>query len=196
MEKLDLHIVQSLQQRDKKAIALLYDQYAATLYGVVLKIVRSEVIAQDVLQEAFVKIWKNGPQYDPQKGTIFTWMLNIARNLAIDKTRSASFRHSGKIQTVDHFVSNNNQFSDQPNVDQIGLDGMVNDLDDKYRQVIDLVYFQGYTHKEVMEELNLPLGTVKSRIRLGLQKLRKVFGEFKVAITIACWFMGHFLGPY
>ena len=196
MKKENQHIIESLKSQDKEAIAILYDQYGPTLYGVVLKIVRSEAIAQDVLQEAFIKIWKNGPRFNGQKGSLFTWMLNITRNTAIDKTRSAHFRQGGKIQTIDEFVYNDKKLSDEPNVDQIGLRNIVSNLDERYREVIDLVYFQGYTQKEVMEELDIPLGTVKSRVRLALRELRKFFGEFKLVISIACWYLGQIFGSF
>lgn len=196
MEKANHNIIKLLQRQNKKVVAELYDQYGATLYGVVLKIVRSEAIAQDVVQDAFIKIWKNGPKYDPKKGSLFTWMLNIARNTAIDKTRSANFRQGGKIQEVDELVYNNIALSDQLNIDQIGIRKMVEDLDEKYRNIIDLVYFNGYTHKEVMEELDLPLGTVKSRIRSALRELRNIFGEFKISIIITCWHLSQLFGPF
>lgn len=187
MKKRDSKIIKLLQKQDKKAISILYDRYAPALYGIVLKIVRSEEIAQDVLQEAFVKIWKNGAQYNAKKGTLFTWMLNITRNTAIDKTRSASFRNSGKIQGLDLSVSDNKNLSFQNNPDHIGLKDMVNGLEEKYRVILDLIYFQGYTHSEVVETLDIPLGTVKSRIRIGLRELRKLFVELNPALLLLIW---------
>ena len=167
------HIIRLLKEKDKKAISILYDSYAATLNGVIVRIVQSEEIAQDVLQETFVKIWKNGPRYDSSKGTLFTWMLNIARNTAIDKTRSASFKNKGKIQALDKSVYNIKGTGINP--DQIGLRNMLDSLDPKYKQIMELVYFQGYTQKEISDELDLPIGTIKSRVRIGLRELRKFF---------------------
>ena len=161
------HIIKQLQEQNKQAISALYDQYGPALYGIVLKIVRSEMIAEDVLQEAFVKIWKKGHSYDPSKGTLFTWMLNITRNTAIDKLRTEESRN--RIATNQQEV-----FSETP-TDHIGLNTQVNKLEEKYRHVIDLIYFKGYTQEEVTEELNIPLGTVKSRVRIALRELRKVF---------------------
>lgn len=176
------NIIRLLQVKDKRAIELLYDQYSNTLYGVVLKIVRSEELAKDTLQEAFVKIWRNGPKYNAAKGTLFTWMLNIARNTAIDKTRSANYRHKGKIQSLDANVYKIGESRINP--DHIGVKNMINQLEPKYKEVIDLVYFQAYTHKEVMEELDIPLGTVKSRLRIGLRELRRVFDISKVVLFL------------
>lgn len=173
------HIIRLLKKKDKQAIDLLYDQYAGALYNISLKIVHSEDLASDVLQESFVKAWKHGPNYDKTKGTLFTWLLNITRNTAIDKTRSANFRRRGKIQSIDDSVYNlNTQFK----TDHIGLRELVDNLEEKYRIIIDLIYFQGFTQKEVEEHLHIPLGSVKSRVRIALRELRKVFEEHNVSL--------------
>ena len=163
---------------------MLYDRYSEVLYGIALKIVQSEEIASDVLQESFVKIWQNGPKYESKKGTLFTWMLNITRNTAIDKTRSSAFKSRKKIQDLDNSVYNNKQLSEELNPEHIGLREIVEKLDEKYRNVIDLLYFQGFTQQEVMEELDIPLGTVKSRARIAIRELRKHFNELKIALII------------
>ena len=184
MKNQEKNIIQGLKQQNKESIAQLYDQYGATLYGIILKIVQHEEIAKDVLQEVFVKIWKNGARYDTKKGSIFTWMLNIARNTAIDKTRSVSFRQKGKIQDLDQTVYNNTSLTTEQNTDVIGLKSFVNGLDEKYREIIDLVYFRGYTQKEVEKHLNIPLGTVKSRVRIALRELKRIFDEQKITIIV------------
>ncbi len=188
MKDQNSHIVQALQKRDKRVIEILYDQYSPALYGVILKIVRSEETACDVLQDTFIKIWTHGNQYDARKGTLFTWMLNIARNKAIDKTRSAAFKKKSKIQNLDQAVYNSVEQSEQLNPDHIGLKGMVDGLEDKYKEVIELAYFQGYTQKEIMERLDLPLGTVKSRVRIGLRELRRLFTLPKVSGFLLIWY--------
>ena len=171
-------LIQLLQIQDKRGISLIYDRYSAALYGVALRIVKSEAIAQDVLQDAFIKIWKSAPSYDGKKGTLFTWMLNITRNTAIDKTRSAHFRRSGKIQSIEDFVNGTEpSLSEEIAVEHIGVRKSVNNLEEKYQVVMDLVYFNGYTHQEAAECLNLPLGTVKSRVKIALRELRKIFLE-------------------
>ena len=165
-------IVSWLKAADKRGIECMYDQYADALYGIVLRIIPDEQIAQDVLQEAFIKIWKRADQYDAKKGTLFTWSLNIVRNSAIDKTRSKGYRKSGKIQGMENYVDVGKQ-AFRP--EHIGMQKMVGELEGKYREVIDLIYFNGYTQKEVEEELGIPLGTVKSRLRIGLSRLRAIF---------------------
>ncbi|MEO1513412.1 MAG: sigma-70 family RNA polymerase sigma factor [Bacteroidota bacterium] len=174
------YIILLLQRQDQRVMQSLYDNYAPALYGVILRIVRSEALAEDVLQDTFVKIWKYGPAYDPSKGSLFTWMLNIARNTAIDAIRSAHHRHQHDCRPVEQAP----ETSVQPNINHIGLDNIVENLEDKYRRVIDLIYFQGYTQKEVGEELNIPLGTVKSRVRIALRELRKFFTSKLVSLLL------------
>jgi len=174
MKFAESQIVEMLHQNDKQAIAVIYDHYAPALYGVVVRIVQSEEIAQDVMQDAFVKIWKKGTTYDSTKGTLFTWLLNITRNTAIDKIRSAGFRKSGENQNIDNHV-HNKVSSRGTNPDEIGVKELLNNLDDKYRDIIDMIYFRGFTQKEVSEELDIPLGTVKTRLRIGLRELRGIF---------------------
>ncbi len=178
MRATDEHIISLLDEQDKKAISFLYDRYAATLYGIVLRIVRLESLAEDTVQETFVKAWRNRKSYDVSKGTLFTWLLNIARNAAIDKTRSAEFRHNSKIRTLDAAVYNGEGLSVEFNPDYIGLDKIVKKLEEKYRIIVELIFFKGFTQNEVMEHLDIPLGTVKSRLRIALRELKKYFVEY------------------
>lgn len=177
MREMETEIVCLLQKQDKQAISLMYDRYAATLFGIVVRIVHSESLAEDVIQEVFVKAWRYGGNYEPSKGTIFTWLLNIARNTAIDKTRSVEFKQSGKIQTLDQLVYVHNRLTIEFNPDLIGLDKIVKQLEEKYRIIVELIFFRGFTHHEVTEHLDIPLGTVKSRLRIALRELRKYFVE-------------------
>ncbi|MFK7937625.1 MAG: RNA polymerase sigma factor [Saprospiraceae bacterium] len=182
----DSSIIQQLQQGDQQAIGLIYDKYGAALYGVVTKIVKSETIAEDVMQEAFVKIWKNATTYDSTKGKLFTWLLNIARNTAIDKIRSAKYRQSKRSVPIENSVSNDRNLSVETQIDHIGLKKVLDSLDEKYRIVIDLIYLQGYTQKEVEKELEIPLGTVKSRVRIAIRELRKRLGGILLLFVMYC----------
>ena len=169
-------LVRALKDRDKIAIQALYDMYSAALLGVIFRIVQHSEIAEDLLQDTFVKIWHSAENYDSTKGRLFTWMINIARNLAIDKIRSKDFRNASKNQDIE----NNVDFIDQQrkvtfNADTMGLKDMVTALKPEFKSVLDMVYFKGYTHVEAAEELNLPLGTVKTRVRMAILELRKYF---------------------
>ena len=170
-------LIALLKRKDERGFTILYDNYSAALYGVIFKIVRTEEIAADVMQESFVKIWKNIDFYDKSKGSLFTWILNIARNNAIDKIRSKDFRQNNSIQSVDHNVhiieSQTITQSDYKS-DLIGIDKLINQLRPEYQLLIDLIYLKGYTQAEVSEEFNIPLGTVKTRIKAAINQLREL----------------------
>jgi RNA polymerase sigma factor (sigma-70 family) len=166
-------LVALLQQRDNRAYSYLYDNYAGALNGVILPIVIDEETANDVLQEVFVNVWKKIEFYDSSKGRLFTWLLNIARNAAIDKVRSKGFRNSqSTISITEPGEATIGAAVSQPNADFIGLKKMLSKLKDEYRLLIDLSYFQGFSHDEISKALNIPLGTVKTRIRTALIQLK------------------------
>lgn len=167
-----------LKQQDRGALSQLYDMYNAALYGVVLRIVQSPELAQQVLQDTFLKVWKNSASYDSTKGRLFTWLLNIARNTAIDATRTSHFRHSQKTDNLETLV--HKPGNETLNPDHLGLREIVNALDEKYKSLIDLIYFKGYTQEEVAEETGIPIGTVKTRLRFAMNELRKTFGETNI----------------
>lgn len=172
----ETELVARLQRNDRAAYEHLYDNYSAALYGIINRIISDEEVAGDVLQEAFVKIWNNIKGYDASKGKLFTWMLNICRNLAIDKTRSKDYHNSQKNQSTEKSVSQLEQIHTEAiKPDQIGLREVVGRLDPQERLLIDLMYFQGYTQAEIAEECNMPLGTVKTRLRSATMNLRKLF---------------------
>lgn len=166
-------LVSLLRNRDNKAYAYLYDNYASALYSIVLQIVSDGELANDVLQEVFVNIWRRIEQYDPGKGRLFTWMMNIARNASIDTLRSRGYQNSRKNQSIQDNVDTI-QGTDviQPGVDTIGLRKVLEKLKDEQRVLIELAYFKGYTHEEIAELEKIPLGTVKTRIRNALIQLR------------------------
>ena len=183
----DQQLINRLQAQDRTAIAALYDAYGAALFGVVLRVVQQRELAEQVLQDTFVKAWKNGASYDTSKGRLFTWLLNIARNTAIDATRTAHFQKSKKTDSLDTLVHSPGGSSINP--DQIDVRAVVDRLDEKYKLLIDLIYFQGFTQEEAAEETGIPLGTIKTRLRSAISELRGIFGEKGLAILLM-WSMG------
>ncbi len=168
-------LVAAMQQGRQDAYSQLYDQYSNALFGVVNKIVRKEEFAPDVLQDSFVKIWKNSANYSAQKSTLFTWMLNITRNTAIDFIRSKNYRVGLENQNIDDSVSIvEAQHSTSQNINTIGIKDKALGLDEKYSILIEKLYFEGYTQEEVSKELDIPLGTVKTRVRAAMIELRKI----------------------
>lgn len=178
----DQQLVIRLQAQDRAAIGDLYDAYSGALFGVVLRIVQQRELAEQVLQDTFLKAWRNGNSYDTSKGRLFTWLLNIARNTAIDATRTAYFQKSRKTDSLDTLVHSPGGQSVNP--DQIGVRDVVDKLDEKYKMLIDMVYFRGYTQEEISEETGIPLGTVKTRLRYAITELRGIFGEKGLAILL------------
>lgn len=171
---IDDAFIAKLKQRNEQAFALLYDNYSGAFYGILLRMLIKEEIAQDALQESFVKIWRNMDSYDKSKGTLFTWMLNIVRNHAIDMMRSKGMKQ--KIQSLDDNVRVLSKKSTNAiEEDHVLIKELVTNLKPEYRQMIEMAYYKGYTQEELAEELNMPLGTVKTRARAALTELRKYF---------------------
>lgn len=166
----DEDIIALLKKQDKQGVSSLYLNHSRLFYGVILRIVKNEFLAENILQDVFIKIWQNINSYDASKGHFLAWALNIARNASIDMVRSKDYRNNLvtdgiEPQTSEHYYS-------EIDVDNIGLKEMVKKLNPKHQQLIELLYFEGYTQSEVADELNIPLGTVKSRVRKAFQELR------------------------
>ncbi|WP_040248361.1 RNA polymerase sigma factor [Psychroserpens mesophilus] len=170
---LEQQIVQLLEGGDKRAISLLYENYSDSLYGVILKVTVNEEIAQDALQETFVKVWKNAKKYDSKKAKLFTWLYRIAKNTAIDKLRSFNNRFDKEVQ-----IDKSNVYilpTANLNQDVLDLKEHVARLDEKYQIVLKALFFEGMTQQEASDELDIPLGTIKSRLKIGLRELKKVY---------------------
>ncbi|AUC80966.1 RNA polymerase sigma factor [Lacinutrix sp. Bg11-31] len=168
-------LVAKFQKKDERAFEKLYNMYSESMHGVIYNIVRDHDIAQEVMQDVFIKAWHKADSYSSSKGRFFTWILNIARNAAIDKTRSKSFKNSSKNLNADYFVD---ILPTQDNLDNstdaIGIAKFVGKLADKCKKVIDLLYFKGYTQKEASETLDMPIGTIKTHNRNCIKELREM----------------------
>ncbi|MFL0354020.1 RNA polymerase sigma factor [Xanthomarina sp. GH4-25] len=170
---IEKEIVRLLQKGDKKAITLLYENYADALYGVILKVLNNEELAQDALQETFIKVWKKPKSYNPDKAKLFTWLYRIAYNTAIDKVRSQSNKDSKEIQMD---ASNVYKLtSESLNQDVMDIKTHLKSIDEKYQIVINALFFEGMTQQEASDELEIPLGTIKSRLKIGLRELKKIY---------------------
>ncbi len=168
-------IVSLLEKGDKKALNLLYENYADALFGVVKKIIPDDDTAQDVLQESFVKIWRYSKKYDASKAKLFTWLYRITYNTAIDKVRSLKNKMDNEIQ-----IDTSNVYkitSNELNHDVLDIKKHLNTLDEKYKIVLHALFFEGMTQQEASEELDIPLGTIKSRLKIGLRELKKIYNS-------------------
>lgn len=165
-------LISLLKAKDSNAFSYLYEHYSGALHNIVLQIVTDGETARDVLQEAFVNIWKKIDSYDPQKGRLFTWMLNVTRNLSIDTVRSKGFQNNQKNTELNDVTEAYTQVV-KPDIDNIGLKKVLQKLKEEHRLLIDLSYFKGYTHDEIAQMQGIPLGTVKTRIRTALIQLKE-----------------------
>lgn len=162
-----------IQQKDEKSFDYLYDMYAQSLFGVIHAIVKNKAQAEDVLQEVMLKIWEKLDAYNSDKGRFYTWIVNIARNAAIDKYRSKAYKKQRKNLSTDNFVDIlEGSYNLGRLTNAIGIEGFVKKLKPKCIKIIDLLFYKGFTHKEAAENLNIPLGTLKTRNRACLNDLR------------------------
>lgn len=172
----DNTLIVALQNKESAAFEYLYQNYKGALFTVIHQIIPDKDDAGDVLQDAFTTIWKNIDKYDASKGRLFTWMFNVSRNCAINTTRSKNYKSQQKNDSIDNYVSYSENLPGQElNVNKIGLRKQVHLLREDYKNVLELSYFSGYTHEEISKILNIPEGTVKTRLRNALIELRKQF---------------------
>jgi len=171
-------LIEGLQNMDGSAMSALYRMYSDSLYRVISTIVVIEEVAQDLLQETFIKIWKSFKQYDPGKGRLYTWMARLARNISIDYLRSVNHRN----YTVSENLVESTQQIDQKfqvsyNPELIGVKDMTNILNEDQRLALDLIYFKGYTHVQAAEELDITVGILRSRLQSSITELRRTFNR-------------------
>ena len=172
----EAELLEGLQAHDEQAFGFLYDHYSKALFNIILPIIPQQELAEDVLQEVFVKIWQNIKSYDASKGRLYTWMLNITRNQAIDKTRSKDFNKRSKTTELSENVYSNRQVAEMK-MDDVGLQKTLSNLPEENRKLLELAYYQGYTQDEISKMLNIPLGTIKTRLRATIIQLRKILSN-------------------
>lgn len=162
-----------LLQKDEKAFTELYKMYSKNVFGIITNLIKDTEEAEDVLQEVFVKIWKSIDSYTESKGRFYTWIVNIARNTAIDKLRSKGYNNKQKNASLDNFVhvlDDNANFLNK--IDAIGIATFIKKLKPKCIEIIELLFYRGYTQQEASDELNIPLGTIKTHNRNCINDLR------------------------
>ncbi len=169
-----------LKEKNETGFHYLYDHYSGALYGIILRIVQSKEYTEEVIQDVFVKIWNSIHQYDASKGRFYTWIINIARNTAIDYLKSKGFQNELKNQPLPDFVYNTTELSTVNNSsDYIGFTNVLEGLETDKQELINLAYYQGYTQHEISEKLKIPLGTVKTKMRNALMKLRDLLKDYQ-----------------
>ncbi|WP_395048518.1 RNA polymerase sigma factor [Flavobacterium sp.] len=174
-------LVKLVQSKSERGFHTLYNKYCGALYGIIIKLVKRTDVADDLLQDTFVKIWKHIDSFDSSKGTLYTWMLNIARNQAVDYLRSATHQKQLLQVEIDLFShctdSIGNITSNSCAIEFRDFKNKALQLNPKYTEVIDLIYFYGWTQEQTAEILKLPLGTIKTRARKGLSLLKMLYQQ-------------------
>lgn len=179
----DPELVARLQRRDPQALAELYDRYGRLLYSLILRVVRDSGIAEDLVQETFLRVWNRVQGFDGAKGALAPWLLAVARNRAIDYLRSAGGRERNAMEfaETDHPALYTDMEQGILTSDQArAVKRALEKLSPQQRQVIELAYFEGLSQTEMAERMNQPLGTVKTWVRTALKNLRD---DLRVAVS-------------
>lgn len=153
---------------------MVFTHYGALLLNVINRVIQDEVMSEDVLQSVLLKIWQNGHNFDPSKGSLFTWLVRVSKNAAIDKTRTKDYRLSQESKLGVEVVSIAESMSGGDEMETLYAKQLIAQLPEEQKRLINMSFFEGYTHKEICERLNMPLGTVKTRIRAAIKHLRSV----------------------
>jgi len=176
----DRELIERLQRRDAQALAELYDRYGRLVYSLILRVVRDTGVAEDLVQETFLRVWNRVQGFDAEKGSIAPWLLAVARNRAIDYLRSSTGRERNAVEfeETDHPALYTDMERDILASDASRrVKAALEKLNEKQRQVIELAYFEGLSQTEMAERMGQPLGTVKTWVRTALKNLRDELGE-------------------
>ena len=175
----DANLLNAIARQDEQALASLYDRYRLILFGLLMRILRSREEAEDVLQEVFLQVWRRASDFDPQRGRPFTWLVTLARSRAIDRLRQLGSRERVASSVIEFAgegmvdAAENTFRSEQRQLVAAAL----TELSEEQRRALTLAYFEGLTQAEIAERLRSPLGTVKTRMRTGMIKLRELLSQ-------------------
>jgi RNA polymerase sigma-70 factor (ECF subfamily) len=187
----DAELIELVANGEARALEVLYDRYSRVVYSFALRIVGDPQLAEEILQEVFFRVWQQGSGFQSNRGSLITWLLSITHNLAIDEVRKRN-RRPQKADSEDPELVLGAMADESTDIEQeVWLSGVrmaiveaLNRVPKEQRDVIELAYFRGLTQREIAETLGQPLGTVKTRMRLGLQKLREQLGNSELEMMI------------
>ncbi|MBV6511871.1 MAG: ECF RNA polymerase sigma factor SigK [Ignavibacteriaceae bacterium] len=181
----EVNIIKEIVHKQERALGELYDLYGSLCYRIIYRITRDRMLSEELLQNVFIKIWENAESFSEQKGSVYSWITAMTRNLAIDKIRSKEFKEAQQFsETPDDFSEHENS------VTRNGLQSMLIDetaeriikalkqIPPEQKLVIEMSFFEGMTHTEISDTLELPLGTIKTRMRQGLIKLHRLLEQY------------------
>jgi RNA polymerase sigma-70 factor (ECF subfamily) len=177
----DEELMQLVRGGDARAFEVIFERHGAPAFSLAYRMCGRRTMAEDVVQEAFLSLWRTGARYDRARGSVRTWVLGVVRNRAIDALRRGVVRHGRDVG--DEGISERLEAAQRTDTEVARREGArevrgaLGELPDEQRRVIALAYFGGFTHTQIAEMLDLPPGTVKGRMRLGLTKMRMTLGD-------------------
>ena len=175
----DVELLKAIAAKDEAALGQLYDSYRLILFGVLMRILNNREEAEDVLQEVFLQVWRRAGDFDENRGRPFTWLVTLARSRGIDRLRMLASRERVAVASAAESSEEvSDAASDAIRSERVGaVNSALADLPDEQRRPLVLAYFDGLTQSEIAAKLGVPLGTVKTRMRSGMIKLREAFGK-------------------
>jgi RNA polymerase sigma-70 factor (ECF subfamily) len=181
----DEDLISLVQTKDAQAFAVLYDRHGRTAYSLAYRMMGERQAAEDLVQDAFLKLWRGASSYRPERGSVRSWLLAIVHNQAIDQLRSSASRRrtQEKVEASAPRFQPSEAFAESwRNAQREQIREALKSLPEEQLKVLELAYFSGYTHVEIAELMGLPLGTVKGRMRLGLKKVKDYFDSQDVVV--------------
>jgi RNA polymerase sigma-70 factor (ECF subfamily) len=172
----DASILRAIQRGEQDAVASLYDRYGGIAYGLAFRITNDATLAEDVVQDAFVSVWKQAARFDPARGQVRSWLLTIVHHRAVDTVRRRTNRPERAMPDgAEDFLAAEGRPEDlaETIMDAAAVREAVQRIPEDQRRTVEMAYFMGLTHVEIAAEMDVPLGTVKSRLRIGLEKMRE-----------------------
>ncbi|SMO77461.1 sigma-70 family RNA polymerase sigma factor [Fodinibius sediminis] len=181
----EIELMKRIQAGHEDALEELYELYKRLLFGMILSIVKKKEVAEDVLQEVFITVWDKAGSFDKDRGNVYSWILTLARNKAIDRIRSKSYKSQEKASVSIHdpfFTLEGDKFDPLETTIFSNRAELVKralqEIPEAQRRVIHIAYYRGLTQSEIANHLDIPLGTVKTRTRQGMIKLQRILGDY------------------
>ena len=176
----ETELIRRIHTGDQQALSTFYQKFANLVYGLALRIVQNNALAEEITQDTFLKVWDQAHRWDPERGSVATWLMTITRYTAIDRVRKEQSRAPWIAIDLDDvlgFMGKDSPFDDPAWHDGRLIRSLIQQLPPDQQQAVELAFFGALSHTEIAEQLQLPLGTVKSRVRRGLQNLRDLWQD-------------------